>query len=159
MTVVSDTTPLHYLVLIGAANVLPALFGRVLIPEVVRAELVHPHAPSVVRVWTKRAPPWLDIHPDPPAPETPLTRLGAGEAAAITLAETLRADLVLLDERAGRAVAASRGLRVTGTLGVLDAAASRGLVALPDAVARLRATNARFAPTLLRDLLARHTER
>ena len=39
--VVADTGPLHYLVLIDAIDILPKLFGRVLIPEIVAVELSH----------------------------------------------------------------------------------------------------------------------
>lgn len=48
------------------------------------------------------------------------------------------------------------GLKVTGTLGVLEAGARRGLVDLPTAVARLRETNFRVSPGLLRTLLERN---
>ncbi len=39
MIVVSDTSPLNYLVLIGADHVLPILFGRVVAPPVVLSEM------------------------------------------------------------------------------------------------------------------------
>ena len=48
MIVIADASPLHYLILIGAADVLPALFQRVLIPDEVCAELRHPAAPPEV---------------------------------------------------------------------------------------------------------------
>ena len=53
--------------------------------------------------------------------------LDLGERAAIALAETVRADLLLIDDAAGRAEAMRRQLRVTGTLGVLRAGAEQGL--------------------------------
>src|SRR6202040_875920 len=43
--------------------------------------------------------------------------LDLGERAAIALAATMHADLLLIDEAAGRAEARRRNLRVTGTLG------------------------------------------
>jgi hypothetical protein len=54
--------------------------------------------------------------------------LDEGETAAIALAISLDADLLLMDDREGVMVARSKGLRVIGTLGVLDLAAQRGLV-------------------------------
>lgn len=40
--IVSDTSPIRYLVLIGEVEILQKLYGRVLIPEAVRSELQHP---------------------------------------------------------------------------------------------------------------------
>jgi len=51
--------------------------------------------------------------------------LDVGERAAIAIAQRMRADLLLIDETAGSAEARRRSLRVTGTLGVLRAGASR----------------------------------
>lgn len=49
MIVVSDTSPLNYLVLIGADDVLPALFGQVLAPPAVLDEMQHAKAPAQVQ--------------------------------------------------------------------------------------------------------------
>ena len=49
--VVADAGPLRYLVLIDAIDLLPRLFGRVLIPEMVSAELSRPSTPRRVREW------------------------------------------------------------------------------------------------------------
>jgi predicted nucleic acid-binding protein len=68
----------------------------------------------------------------------------------------LRADLIILVEKAARQLATERGLWVTGLLGVLDEAATRGLVDLPVAVERLRQTTFRASPRLLEALLQRH---
>jgi predicted nucleic acid-binding protein len=53
---VADTGPLRYLVLIEVIDVLPRLFGRVLIPEIVGAELSRPSTPLPVREWLAAAP-------------------------------------------------------------------------------------------------------
>jgi predicted nucleic acid-binding protein len=66
--------------------------------------------------------------------------LDLGERAAIALAGALHADLLLIDEAAGRAEAKRRNLRVTGTLGVLRAGAERGLVDVPGLIVRLKGT-------------------
>jgi predicted nucleic acid-binding protein len=80
--------------------------------------------------------------------------LDPGEYDAILLALHLKADLVLMDEREGVEEARHLGLTVTGTLGVLDRGAERGLIELAPAIARLRQTNFRIDPALLDRLLA-----
>jgi predicted nucleic acid-binding protein len=71
------------------------------------------------------------------------------------LAELVKADIVLLDEKAARRIAAARGLRVTGVLGILGEAATRGLVELAPAIDRLRMTNFRAPAALLKATLDR----
>ncbi|MEM9997217.1 MAG: DUF3368 domain-containing protein [Bacteroidota bacterium] len=155
MTVVSNTTPLHYLVVIDAVTVLPALFGTVAIPETVRDELAHPHAPEAVRSWIDPAPDWLQVAPAPATQDADLLRLDPGERDAILLAQSEEASLLLIDERIGRATARAWGLRIAGTLGVIERAASQGLLDGVAAVERLRRTNARLAPSLLDQVGAR----
>jgi|ERR1700733_12857453 predicted nucleic acid-binding protein len=79
MIVVADAGPLHYLVLIGAVDVLPPLYTRVLVPETVAAELQDAHTPATVRAWIARPPQWCEIRPDPSDPA--LGFLDAGEPA------------------------------------------------------------------------------
>jgi predicted nucleic acid-binding protein len=132
--VVADTGPLNYLVLIDAIELLPKLFEKVFTPAAVQAELLHPDAPSIVRAWATQPPPWLEVRPATFAIDNPAWRaLDAGEREALALARLLGAELVLMDDRAGAAVAQQQGLTVTGTLGVLDLAGQRGLVDLADA--------------------------
>jgi predicted nucleic acid-binding protein len=84
--------------------------------------------------------------------------LDPGEAEAIALAQELKADSVLLDEIEGRQEALRRGLAVSGTVGVLEKAAERGLVDLSEAFERLARTNFRIDPELLREALQRDAE-
>jgi len=84
--------------------------------------------------------------------------LDEGETAAIALAILLGADLLLMDERKGVTVARGMGLRVTGTLGVLDIAAQRGLVDFAQAADRLRRTSFRISGALLDSLLRKHAQ-
>ncbi len=51
MIVVSDTTPLNYLILIGQIDLLPRLYGQVIVPTTVVHELKHLRAPESVRSW------------------------------------------------------------------------------------------------------------
>ncbi len=117
MIVISDSSPLNYLLLIQQVHLLPALFGRVLSPPSVLDELSRTKAPDLVRAWAAATPDWLEIR----APEYPLQEhaLGPGEADAIALAAELNADILLIDERDGARFARQRGLIVTGTLGYL----------------------------------------
>lgn len=78
---------------------------------------------------------------------------------AIALAQELSADALLLDDRDGVAAARKLGLFVTGTLGVLDMAAERTLLSLPNAVAALRQTTFRGPDRLFEDLLRRDERR
>lgn len=135
MLVIADTGPVNYLLLIGHIDILPELFGIVILPSAVRDELADIGTPLPARRWIANPPSWLDVRPAPsdcPNSES-LKALDAGEVAAISLAIQLRADLLLMDDREGVAAARREGFTVTGTLSVLGLAAERGLVNLPDA--------------------------
>jgi predicted nucleic acid-binding protein len=129
--IIADTGPVNYLVLIGNIDLLPRLFQRVILPSVVQAELADPDAPPPVRSWIANPPAWLEVHETSSRQfHQAVEGLDEGETAAIALAISLDADLLLMDDRKGVIAARGKGLRVTGTLGVLDLAASRGLVIL-----------------------------
>ncbi len=161
--VISDTSPVRYLILIGAVDLLSALYGEVLIPETVASELQQPHTPEPVQRWMAKPPGWLQIVSLAGVPAISLVAdLDLGEYDAIRLALCRNADLVLMDEREGVEEARRLGLTVTGTLGILDRAAERNLIDLTQAFARLRQTNFRIDPGLLDRLLkadARRRER
>jgi len=152
--IVSDTSPIRYLVLIGSINVVERLYTRVLIPEAVHVELQQPHTPEVVRTWITSAPNWVEVMP-PPHPETisVSAALGDGERQAIALALHCKADLLLIDDRSGAREARRLGLSVTGTLGILVRASEAGLLDLPAALRRLQQTNFRINPKIVRELI------
>jgi len=148
MIVVADASPVHYLVLIGAAEVLEPLYGRVLVPQAVADELQAANTPEAVRAWMAHLPPWCEVRPD--APSDPAVRyLDAGEQAAIALALSVNADRLLIDERAGRVEAEHRGVLVTGTVCVLAEAHRRALLGFEASLARLRATNFHVSSDLM----------
>jgi predicted nucleic acid-binding protein len=126
----------------------------VLLPGAVEAELSHPGAPPTVRRWISSRPDWLEIITRQGV--DPIGGLHKGEAAAIALAELLHADLLLIDDRDGVRAARQRGLRVTGTLGVLDIAAERKLLDFDQAIQELERTKFRRPHTLLEALLRKH---
>ena len=155
MIVVSNTSPLNYLVLIDAQDVLPALYKRVLIPSEVGDELRAPGTPEKVRNWFNDAPPWLEVRT---APEHSVPRnIHAGEAAAIALAKSVNAPLLLIDNELAYEYAMKEGLRVTRTLGVLRDAAVERVLDLQVAFSKLKQTNFR-APSHLYDHILRDVE-
>lgn len=159
MIAVADTSPICYLILIGEIDLLPKIFSQVLAPQAVLAELLHEDAPAAVRGWASTLPSWICVKELPLLATSGLEKLQAGEQAAILLAESIKADIILLDEKAARRIAVARGLRVTGILGVLGEAATRGLVELAPAIDRLRMTNFRSSPALLKATLDRFGKR
>lgn len=157
MIVISDTSPLNYLILIGHVQVLPELFVRVVVPDGVITELSHPKTPDPVRQWIAALPAWVDVRT--PALPDPGTGLGAGENQAISLALELKSDYLLMDDAAGRDAARARGILTMGTIGVLERAAERGLLQLPDALDRLRRTTFRAGRAVYAQALARDAAR
>ena len=151
--VIADAGPLHYLVLIGCSTILPTLFEKILVPTLVRNELAHREAPEIVRAWIENPPGWLEVSVAPANDDPSLQGLDDGERAAIALAVMFKADLILMDDRAGVAVARAKGFAVTGTLGLLDLAARRQLLKLKEALTRLKATNFRYPPEIMDALL------
>ena len=139
---------------------LAKLFTPVLIPPAVLRELQDSGTPEAVRRWTEKLPAWLEVRPaqNQPAGVLPAS-LGAGEREAIALAAELHADLLLVDDREARVEAGKHGLRILGTLGLLERAAELGLVSLPETIERLRGTTFRIAGSLVEDALQRDAGR
>jgi predicted nucleic acid-binding protein len=156
--VVSDTSPLNYLLLIQAIDLLPQLFQEVLVPPAVLKELSNSKAPLIVQNWAKAPPPWLTIV-DPTARLASTVRLDLGEAQAISLAKERNILDILIDERRGSRVAAGEGLFPLPTLAVLERAAERKLIDLPQAIDRLKQTTMRITPEILDGALQRDAQR
>lgn len=156
--VVSDTGPLNYLTLIGHVDKLPRLYGQVIVPTAVVEELSQREAPDAVRHFIGHPPAWLQIRLasrlDPQ-----LATLELGEQHAISLAQELRADLLLCDDQEARGAAVSRNLRVVGTLGVLRDAALRDLLEIRSAVHQLRTTTSIYLSSDLADQVIVEVER
>ncbi|NJM89268.1 MAG: DUF3368 domain-containing protein [Hydrococcus sp. RU_2_2] len=157
MIVVSDTSALCYLILIGEIEILPQLFGQILIPRAVAQELNAEGAPMTLIHWIVQPPDWLEIRLVTSVADSRLLELHQGEREAILLAEEIGADLVILDEKAARNVAKERGLNLTGLLGILEMATIQKLIDLPTVVERLQNTSFRASPSFLKSLLDRHS--
>lgn len=151
MLVVADNAPLNHLVRLGTVDVLRVLFGRVVIPSQVADEMLHSRTPDIVRSFVAHPPGWLTIQQ--PIRVEPIPGLDPGEEAAISLAQELAADLLLIDDRDGRRAAAARRVAVIGTIGVLERAARAGLLDLERAFVALSATDFRIRPVDLEERL------
>jgi len=159
--VVADAGPPNYLILIGHIDLLPVLFEKVVLPTAVQSELASSKAPPSVQDWIANLPAWVEVREAPlsQTEDASLKGLDAGEKAAIQFAATVNADLLLMDDRKGVRAAQRKGLRVTGTLGILDLAAQRGLADFAQAVDQLRQTSFRVPEALLDALLKKHKEK
>lgn len=151
--IVSDTSPIHYLALIGEAHILPALYGRVIIPRKVFDELQQPKTPQVVKAFASSLPTWVEVRSLSTPIAAGLSHLDGGEQEAITLAIEIQADTMLIDETKGRRAAKLHGLNVIGILGVLFDAAQAGLCNLPTSFEKLKQANFRAAESLYRNLI------
>lgn len=156
MIVVSDTSPICYLVLVGQINLLSRLYEQVVISQTVRDELTDARSPAQVQQWIAQAPGWLITQSVNLQPEAELAVLDMGEQSAILLVEQLGADLLAIDELIGRRIARSRGLRVIGTLGILEEAGRLGWIDLPVVLEQLQQTTFRVSEPLIQQMLERY---
>jgi predicted nucleic acid-binding protein len=148
MIIVSDTSAVTSLLQIGRLAILPSLYQDVVIPVEVAFELrrFHTALPDFIQVL-------------PVTDRARLTKLQSeldlGEAAAIALMLEGKGDLLLMDERRGRKVAAREGLTVVGVIGVLVEARQRGLItSLAEVIGELEAiAGFRISPGLKQRIL------
>ena len=153
----TDASPLIGLSIVRGLAWLHALFGEVWLPAQVRDEVLTGHGfRGEPEIETALAAGWLRVWKRRVA-EAALPDLGEGEAACIRIASS-RAEptLLLMDEKAGRAVAAEHGLRVAGTAALIGMAKARGHIdsARPVFDALLR-SDFRLSPEVMRAVLAR----
>jgi len=127
--VLSDASPLIALALINRLDLLQSLLGQVSITEVVKAEVLaegsKPGEPAIAEAIKSN---WIRVIADE-WPEPQFTALDEGEASTLRAAVNVGAPcLVLIDERAGRAVATELGIAIAGTVGLIVQAKKRGLI-------------------------------
>jgi predicted nucleic acid-binding protein len=161
MKAVSNTTPLRYLIAIEQEHLLGQLFEKVFVPVAVHEELTDAKTPETVRRRVISMPDWFEVRA---VQETQTTTfpvpLHRGEREAILLTEELHADVLLIDEQIGRAIALSRNLPLSGTLGVLERADLMGFVGdFQQVLRRLKASGFFIGEPLEQQLLKRHYKR
>ena len=127
--IICDTSPFQYLFQIGHLDLLPRLFGQVIVPRAVVDELAVGRKAGVT-LPDPTTLKWTDIRRPVSEKALPLiTDLGPGESEVLMLGLELPDVVLVLDDRLARRIAESLKLPITGTLGVLIDAKRAGLIA------------------------------
>jgi predicted nucleic acid-binding protein len=156
--IAADTGPLNYLIQVGCIGHLPTMFGKVAIPIGVAAEIKHPGAPEKVRDWTRQLPDWIETRTIDTSKLR--ARRGLSEVDLQVLALGLELEGPILPDDLGlRSAASEAGLKVIGTLGILELASARKLVNLREVLIRLKQTTIRLADRFYDEALARESLR
>jgi predicted nucleic acid-binding protein len=138
--VVADTGPLIALAGIDGLDLLPQLFGSVLVPDAVHDEMLAGGEGALGLDAYQRAE-FLDVREVSRIDPALQALLHRGEASVVALARSVDADLVLIDEQKARKVARGiYGLTVIGSVRVLLEAKRRGF--LPSIAEKLDAMRA-----------------
>jgi hypothetical protein len=152
--IICNTSPLFYLHRLRLLDLLQKLYGRITVPEGVLAELeAGRHQGEDVPNLAEH--PWIEVR-SVRVPEVIVlvTDFGPGEAEVLSLGLEHPGSLVILDDRLARTVAAARGLRLTGTAGVLLKASQQGhLSVLAPVLEQLTQLGFRLAPAVARAIL------
>lgn len=156
--VVSNASPIIVLSAAGEFHRLETLFGRIWVARDVYDEVLA-GGPGKAGVDELKTATFVQVEsPKDVSRVDQLHRgLGRGESATIVLASELAADLVLMDDGGARKAARAAGLKVAGSMRVLEFAYERGLV--PDLAAayrKLKTTTLWINPRLLDESLSRH---
>jgi predicted nucleic acid-binding protein len=159
MTVVSDTSVLIHLARIDRFGLLQRLYAEITVPDAVWQETViegegRPGAPELEAARTAGWVEVVSVRTDSGTRRLLRQELDAGEADALTLADKIGAELVLLDESVARRRAKGLGLRKTGTVGILLRAKREGMIdELRPELDELRATSFWIDETLYQRVL------
>ena len=128
MKIISNSSPLVNFTALGQLQLLPQLYGAIVIPEAVYQEVVVAGRGYPGRATLAQAD-WLVCErvSDRTAVAA-LSSLGRGEAEAVVLVVENPGALLLMDDRRGRLAALNLGVNIIGTVGVLLVAKKKGLI-------------------------------
>jgi predicted nucleic acid-binding protein len=151
--VVCNTTPLQYLHQAGVLRILPALYGKILIPNAV-ADEISAGLKSGVNLPDPTMLDWIDVRMVPLSTWPVPRDIHRGEAEVIALAGSIHDSIMILDDLAARRHANLLGLKFTGTLGVILRARNAGLLeAVLPVVESLELAGFRLAESTKKDFL------
>ena len=152
MLIISNSSPLIALSRIGRLDILKSLYGKIFIPKAVEKEI---RADPIRKIDLNRLS-WIKVKVLNQSLSSDIlsVNLGLGESETIALALELKAELVILDELAGRNMAESLNLKFTGTLGVLLKAKKKGLIpSVKELIDALNKHEFRISPQLYQNIL------
>lgn len=124
--VISNTSPIFYLHRLEQLELLHKLYGRILVPEAVVAELKAGEAqgedvPDITDYD------WIEIRSvHIPEVVSLIMDLGPGEAQVLAMALENPGSLAIIDDRLAREMAQTRDIRITGSAGILLKAKQAG---------------------------------
>ena len=160
MIVVSDTTPIISLIKINRLDLLEKLFKEVLIPDAVFSELttntIFADEAEIVKassflktssVQNRKALQLLQA----------VSGLDDGESEAIILADELKSEVLVIDERKGRKVAQKLGIKITGTVGILIQAYNEKMISAEEIktyLTQLKNSNIRLSDSLIQQAMS-----
>ena len=128
MSVIINATPLIALAVVEQLELLPQIFGEIIVPttvynEVIGQGLERPGAQIIAQAnWLQIVSPKTTSSVEPM-----LLGLDQGEMDVLLLARERQPEWVIIDERQARRVARAMGIPVKGTVGVLLTAGLAGL--------------------------------
>lgn len=127
--IVSDTSTISNLIVIGKLSLLNGIYQNILIPPAVHAEIIALEK-SGIKLDQFRNSTWIEIaYPQQKSIQLILPySLDLGETEAIALAYEMKADILVIDEIEGRSVAKELGITTTGLIGVLIRAKETGII-------------------------------
>lgn len=160
MIVISDTTPIVSLIKISRIDLLEKLFGEVCIPEAVFRELTTNTVFESEAEIVKNSP-FLKTTPVKNRKSLEILQaasgLDDGESEAIILADELKSDILVIDERKGRKVAQKLGITITGTIGILIQAHDEKIISTEDIkiyLEQLKNSSIRLSESLIQEALS-----
>lgn len=151
--IVSNATPLIAFARIGELALLERIVEQLTLPQAVWQEVTgvteRPGAETI------REATWINVQTANEVSADLLAVLDRGEAEVIALAEEVGAAEVIIDERAARAVAITRGLSVIGSAGLLVRAKDRNLIpAVRPLLTRMQESGMRYSQVFFESLLS-----
>lgn len=127
LKVVSNTTPIISLLKLNKLDLLKKLYNEVTIPFAVYEEIEKGAIKSYYQNLKEFS--WINITKIRNKESLDyFFELDKGEAEVLILAHEINADLVIIDELAGRRYAENLNLKLTGTLGILLKAKQNGII-------------------------------